>query len=83
MIIGNKTLGSFAAKDLASNGVKASLVDGVRAKKDWEDSKGKTIKFDKIELKTDGDKGNVLSYNVKKEYFDVSLIIKNAPSIPN
>ena len=50
------------------------MVDGVRTKKDWEDSNGEVIKFDKVELKVDGSKGNVLSYNVKKEVFEVRLI---------
>ena len=43
----------------------------MRGKKDWEDSNGDTIKFGKTKLDTDGKKGNVLTYDVKKDYFVV------------
>ena len=54
-----------------------TLVDGERAKKDWEDSNGDKIKFNDPILKTDGDKGNVLTYNVKKEYFEVRKVVED------
>ena len=47
-------------------------MDGTRTKSDWKDSEGNKIKFDDPKLKTDGDKGSVLNYNPKKEYFEVT-----------